>query len=145
MTNNSVRILSLDGGGAKGFYTLGVLREIEGLIGYPIHERFDLIFGTSTGAIIAALLTTGKTVEEVHQLYRQYVPEVMQLKKRGDKSKALANLASQVFGEAKFDSVKTGVGIVATRWIEERPMIFKGSIARAHGRQGTFVRASGAP
>jgi patatin-like phospholipase/acyl hydrolase len=26
------RILSLDGGGAKGFYTLGVLREIEAMI-----------------------------------------------------------------------------------------------------------------
>ena len=143
MTDDNFRILSLDGGGAKGFYTLGVLREIEGLIGCPIHERFDLIFGTSTGAIIAALLATGKTVEEVHQLYRQYVPEVMRLKKRDDKSKALANLAGQVFGDAKFDSVKTGVGIVATRWIEERPMIFKGSIAQAHGRQGTFVPGFG--
>jgi patatin-like phospholipase/acyl hydrolase len=43
------RILSLDGGGAKGFYTLGVLREIEGMLGSRLHERFDLIFGTSTG------------------------------------------------------------------------------------------------
>jgi patatin-like phospholipase/acyl hydrolase len=55
------RILSLDGGGAKGFYTLGVLREIEGLIGCRMYERFDLIFGTSTGAIIAALLVLGCT------------------------------------------------------------------------------------
>jgi patatin-like phospholipase/acyl hydrolase len=31
--NNSIfRVLSLDGGGAKGFYTLGVLKEIEGMI-----------------------------------------------------------------------------------------------------------------
>jgi patatin-like phospholipase/acyl hydrolase len=27
------RILSLDGGGAKGFYTLGVLKGIEGTLG----------------------------------------------------------------------------------------------------------------
>ena len=26
---------SLDGGGAKGFYTLGVLKEIEGMLGCP--------------------------------------------------------------------------------------------------------------
>jgi patatin-like phospholipase/acyl hydrolase len=44
------RILSLDGGGAKGFYTLGALKEIEALAGRPLHECFDLIFGTSTGA-----------------------------------------------------------------------------------------------
>jgi predicted acylesterase/phospholipase RssA len=49
------RILSLDGGGAKGFYTLGVLKEIEAMLGCPLHTRFDLIFGTSTGAIIATL------------------------------------------------------------------------------------------
>jgi uncharacterized protein len=143
MADDKFRILSLDGGGAKGFYTLGVLREIEGLIGCPIHERFDLIFGTSTGAIIAAMLASGMKVEEVHQLYRQYVPEVMHLKKRQEKSKALAYLADQVFGEAKFDSVKTNIGIVTTRWIEERPMIFKGSIQQAHGRQGTFVPGFG--
>ena len=38
-------ILALDGGGAKGFYTLGVLREIEAMAGKPLCETFDLIFG----------------------------------------------------------------------------------------------------
>ncbi len=42
-------VLSLDGGGAKGFYTLGVVAEIEAMLGQPLHTRFDLIFGTSTG------------------------------------------------------------------------------------------------
>ena len=51
------RILSLDGGGAKGFYTLGVLKEIEGMLGCPLYKRFDLVFGTSTGAIIASLIS----------------------------------------------------------------------------------------
>jgi patatin-like phospholipase/acyl hydrolase len=39
------RVLSLDGGGAKGFYTLGALTEIEALIGGKLCEKFDLIFG----------------------------------------------------------------------------------------------------
>jgi len=30
---NVCRILSLDGGGAKGFYTLGVLKQVEGMLG----------------------------------------------------------------------------------------------------------------
>jgi predicted acylesterase/phospholipase RssA len=51
---------------------------------------------------------------------------------------ALAKLASQVFQERKFDEMKTAVGIVATRWVSERPMIFKTSIEQAHGRKGTF-------
>jgi uncharacterized protein len=132
------RILSLDGGGAKGFYTLGVLREIESMIKCPFCEKFDLIFGTSTGAIIAALLSLGNNVNTICDLYEKHVPTVMQAKGRREKSLALAKLGDKVFGEDKFDKMKTGVGIVATRWIIERPMIFKTSIEQAHGRLGTF-------
>jgi uncharacterized protein len=132
------RVLSLDGGGAKGFYTLGVLREIEGMIGSPLHKKFDLIFGTSTGAIIAALLALGKSVGEIGELYEKHVPTVMREKSRAGKSAALKKLGDETFGEAKFDGMKTGVGIVATRWVIERPMIFKTSIEQSHGRMGTF-------
>ena len=59
------RVLSLDGGGAKGFYTLGALMEVEALVGRRLCEKFDLIYGTSTGAIIAALLGLGKSANEI--------------------------------------------------------------------------------
>ena len=64
------RILSLDGGGAKGFYTLGVLKEIEGITGRPLHQCFDLVFGTSTGAIIGTLIALGYRVDQIHALYQ---------------------------------------------------------------------------
>lgn len=131
-------ILSLDGGGAKGFYTLGVLREIEGMLKSPLHTKFDLIFGTSTGAIIAALLALGKSVAEVSDLYERHVPTVMRKKGRSSKSAALEVLGDAVFEHARFDAMKSGVGIVTTRWVIERPMIFKTSIEQAHGRLGTF-------
>ena len=137
------RILSLDGGGAKGFYTLGVLREIEALIRCPLHKRFDLVFGTSTGAIIAALIALGYEVEQIHQLYKKHVPTVTQARDATAKSRALATLGTTVFGDKKFDAVKTGVGIVATRWTTEKPMIFKGDVAQAHGRAGTFAPGFG--
>ena len=41
------RILSLDGGGSKGVYTLGVLKEIEAMTKRSLHEEFDLIYGAS--------------------------------------------------------------------------------------------------
>ncbi|TBB15084.1 patatin (plasmid) [Rhizobium ruizarguesonis] len=132
------RILSLDGGGAKGFYTLGVLAEIEGLIGCRLCEKFDLVFGTSTGAIIASMISLGMTVDEIHANYKKYVPDIMRLKKPSQKSAKLAELAEKIYGDAKFDDVKTAVGIVTTKWVIERPMIFKGSIEQAHGRKGTF-------
>jgi patatin-like phospholipase/acyl hydrolase len=143
MAGDKFRILSLDGGGAKGFYSLGVLREIEAMVGSRLHEKFDLIFGTSTGAIIGALLAIGNTVEEIHDLYKRYVPTVMQKKSADEKSAALAELADTVFEGAKFDAIKTGIGIVTTKWIVERPMIFKASIEQAHGRTGSFAPGFG--
>src|SRR5437764_8104001 len=90
------RILSLDGGGAKGFYTLGVLREIEGMLKCPLYKRFDLVFGTSTGAIIAALVALGYDIEEIHKLYKEHVPRIMKARGRRRKSAALAALATEV-------------------------------------------------
>jgi predicted acylesterase/phospholipase RssA len=137
------RILSLDGGGAKGFYTLGVLAQVEALIKKPLYEHFHLIFGTSTGAIIAALLSVGHKVEDILKLYRQHVPVVMGHKDASGRTKALDKLVREVFGEMDFKAVKTGIGIVATYWDLQKPMIFKTSVAQAHGREGTFLPGFG--
>jgi patatin-like phospholipase/acyl hydrolase len=42
--NEVLRALTLDGGGAKGLYTLGVLKQIEAMVGRPLHEKFNLVF-----------------------------------------------------------------------------------------------------
>lgn len=138
-----LRVLTLDGGGAKGFYTLGVLKEIEAMVGCPLHQKFDLVFGTSTGAIIASLIALGHGVDSILELYRKHVPTVMSERTAAARSRALQNLATEVFGDAAFTDVKTGIGIVTAKWLTERPMIFKGSVAQAHGRVGTFVPGFG--
>jgi len=138
-----LRVLTLDGGGAKGFYTLGVLKEIEAMVGCPLHQKFDLVFGTSTGAIIASLIALGYSVDSILELYRKHVPTVMSQKTAPARSRALKKLASEVFGDATFSEVKTGIGIVTAKWLTERRMIFKGSVAQAHGRVGTFVPGFG--
>lgn len=143
MAEKLFRVLSLDGGGAKGFYTLGILREIEALIGCRLHERFDLIFGTSTGSIITAMLALGKSVPEIIALYKEHVPTVMRNTDADGRSGALAELSKTIFRDAMFTDVKTSVGIVTTKWILERPMIFKAHIGQAHGMKGSFVPGFG--
>jgi predicted acylesterase/phospholipase RssA len=145
VTEAPFRILSLDGGGAKGFYTLGVLREIEGLTDKPLYQSFDLIFGTSTGAVIASLLALGHSVGEIQDLYKEHVVKIMRCKSKSEKSAALRQLATRVYGDTPFDAVKTGIGIVATKWDFERPMIFKADPNQAHGRKATFVPGFGVP
>lgn len=142
-SSSLLRVLTLDGGGAKGFYTLGVLKEIEAMVGCPLHQKFDLVFGTSTGAIIASLIALGHRVDSILELYRKHVPTVMSESTAAARSRALQNLATEVFGDAAFTDVKTGIGIVTAKWLTERPMIFKASVAQAHGRVGTFVPGFG--
>ena len=138
-----LRVLTLDGGGAKGFYTLGVLKEIEAMVGGPLYQKFGLVFGTSTGAIIASLIALGHSVDSILELYRKHVPTVMSENTAPARSRALKKLATEVFAEATFKDVKTGIGIVTAKWLTERPMIFKASVAQAHGRVGTFVPGFG--
>ncbi|KQU79896.1 patatin [Mesorhizobium sp. Root102] len=137
------RILSLDGGGAKGFYTLGVLKEVEATLGGPLCDKFDLIYGTSTGSIIGTMLAIGKSVDEIHELYRMHVPTVMKPWLPSEKTAKLAELAVDIFKDQKFNAVKTGIGIVATNWVNETPMIFKADAGQAHGRLATFVPGFG--
>ncbi len=137
------RILSLDGGGAKGFYTLGVLHEVEAMLGKPLHEAFDLIFGTSTGSIIGTMLAIGMPVKDIHKIYRDNVPTVMKATKRTERSAQLATVASTIFGGTGFDAVKIPLGIVATKWMMGTPLIFKAYAKQAHGRSASFVPGFG--
>jgi patatin-like phospholipase/acyl hydrolase len=133
------RVLTLDGGGAKGFYTLGVLKEIELMTGCPLHESFDLVYGTSTGAIIATLLALGYTVDQVHDLYRTHVPTIMKHRLRRGRTAALSRLAETVFKKHTPEDFKTGIVIVATHWLKEKPMLFKSDSGLLHGRKASYV------
>ena len=137
------RVLSLDGGGAKGFYTLGILKGLEGMLSSPLSKHFDLIYGTSTGSIIAALLALGKSVDDIKGLYGTHVVAVMGRSLPWTKTWALHKLAKTVFEDQKFDAFKTNVGIVATRWTFETPLIFKTSAQQAFTDRANFVPGFG--
>lgn len=71
------RILALDGGGLRGILSLGMLKEVEDILrnrhgnnaDFRLCHYFDLISGTSTGAIIAAALAVGMSVDEIIDHY----------------------------------------------------------------------------
>jgi hypothetical protein len=134
-----LRVLCLDGGGAKGFYTLGILDEIERNTGRRIHECFDLIYGTSTGAIIAALLARGDSTGDILKIYSAHVPILMRPTTSGLRSKSLNKIAREVFATTAVDDFKTLLAIVSTNWKEEKPFIFKSSNRLAHGSPGSFI------
>jgi len=83
MISHERRILSLDGGGIRGVFTIEVLARMEAELrahhGRPelvLADHFHLIAGTSTGAIIAALLSWGYPVAQVRGLYHSKAREM---------------------------------------------------------------------
>ncbi len=143
-TNTSrFNILCLDGGGAKGFYTLGFLRELEAALGVPLASHFHAIYGTSTGAIIASLIALGRSAVETLELYKENVPGILEAKKPVAKSAKLKEVADKLYKEFQWSDFKTRIGIVATNWTHEKPLIFKNQIDAAYGMKATFIPGFG--
>ncbi len=71
------RLLSLDGGGILGLISICILEEVEEQLraahgndpSFRLRDYFDYIGGTSTGAIIAAGLSIGKSARELREFY----------------------------------------------------------------------------
>ncbi|WP_313674809.1 patatin-like phospholipase family protein [Mycolicibacterium sp.] len=65
-------MLSIDGGGTRGYLPALVLRELEYRAGCRASELFDVIVGTSTGGIIGIGLAVGRSAEELADFYPRY-------------------------------------------------------------------------
>ena len=132
------RVLSLDGGGSLGVYTLGVLIEIERMLDKCLYEVFDLVYGTSTGSIIGSMIALGENVDTIQRRYLEIAPDVMNRWFPRGKSTALRRHAEDIFGCKRFDDFLINTGIVATHLEYNRPMIFKYHPGQAHGNQASF-------
>ncbi len=82
------RVLALDGGGIRGLYSATLLNRLAGRLHQfagraaaaqlDIGAAFDLIVGTSTGAILAASLAKGVGLPRVIDLYRRQANAIFQ-------------------------------------------------------------------
>ena len=132
------RILSLDGGGVRGAITLQFLQAMEDQLSERagrrvlLHEHFDMIGGTSTGAIIAGGLSIGMSAAEVSELYSRLAPNVFRKSRWrivGLQAKftirELKRELANVFGDMTFDSDRllTGFCVITKRMDTGSPWI----------------------
>lgn len=70
------RILSLHGGGVRGAFGAAFLSGLEERLDQPLAKYFDLLAGTSTGAISAAGLAAGMTGADLVDFYHHHVDDI---------------------------------------------------------------------
>lgn len=81
-TTRPMRLLSIDGGGLKGLIPAEALIAIESQLdaltgcSLPLSDRFDLIGGTSTGAILAVGLALGLKAAELRDFYLNFGKQI---------------------------------------------------------------------
>lgn len=144
-----VRILAIDGGGIRGIIPALVLARLEQLTGRAVAALFDLIAGTSTGAILALGLAIpgadGKPRYAARQLAAMYEREGARIFSRSlwHRVAACNNLhrgkygcagmegvLREYFGEARLGDALTDV-LITSYEIEQRfPFFFKSRNAR---------------
>ena len=73
---DTFHILSLDGGGTRGMYAAQLLAKIEQDFGINIKSCFDLIVGTSTGAIIAGAAVSDIPMTDIVELFETETPHI---------------------------------------------------------------------
>jgi hypothetical protein len=113
------RILSIDGGGIKGIIPGVILKEIEKAAGIPACHLFDLIAGTSTGGILAALsaIPDGeptKKFDSVEQQSKEFTFEPEKRKPKYDADQRLdlyKRFGPQIFKRSAWQKIKTLGGI----------------------------------
>lgn len=142
---HAVRILSLDGGGVRGFLAALVLAEIEARAGEPVAELFDFVAGTSTGGMIACALAVpgadGRpryTAAEVAARYESDGPRIF---RRG----ALKRISSaEGFADERYEDdglVAALVGTLGETWLSEALVPLLITAYDIEARAATFLRS----
>ncbi|MCB4773570.1 MAG: patatin-like phospholipase family protein, partial [Sulfurovum sp.] len=120
-----------------------------------IGQRFDLIAGTSTGAIIAGLLAQGVSAVEVCEMYKKEIPMIFGKNMRRNfpfnifpfslfvskyKSTNLEAMAKKYFGDSTFEDVKTDLIVTSVDIAKMSLRLYKTDRLQQHtGQKGVLL------
>ncbi|TCT16185.1 patatin-like phospholipase/acyl hydrolase [Natranaerovirga pectinivora] len=145
MSKKTVRILSIDGGGVRGLIPALILKALSKEInGKAMYKSFDIIAGTSTGALIALLLSAPKIggipysnrTDLISDLYEtkshlifnqnwQIIRTIFQLFKPKYNTKYLSTLLDEYFSQATLKDSLTNIIIPSFDMQTMKPFFFK--------------------
>ncbi len=152
---NTVKVLSIDGGGIRGIIPAMILAKIEETLGKPICELFDLITGTSTGGIISLALTKPASGSDTRPAYKAgeliklyseegkkifHTPVLHKIRSIGGiidekyPSQGIEEVLKGYFGDSRLSQALTPVLIPAYETELRTPFLFKSLYAKNHGK-----------
>ncbi|MFG6149976.1 CBASS cGAMP-activated phospholipase [Halobacillus sp. B23F22_1] len=126
-----MKILCIDGGGIRGILPVTILKAIEKDTKRPIGESFDLVAGTSTGAIIAASIALQKRMEDVLHFYQKYGERIFTkqakvgLLKSVYSDQDLRNMLQEVFKEVKLADIEQPLLIPSVDITQGKPFSYR--------------------
>jgi uncharacterized protein len=133
MSSRPFTILSFDGGGIRGLFSAAVVSHIEQYSGKWLVDHFDLLTGTSTGAIIALGLAAGLSGEEILRFYEGQGQKIF-ARPRGKvacfwkpkyDNAALIDALQEVFGDRRMNDLVIPVCIPSYELREGCPRVVK--------------------
>jgi hypothetical protein len=157
MQNGKVaRLISFDGGGIRGIFSAVIAKFIEDQVNQPISDLFHLAAGTSTGGIIAGMLTmqnderTGPkfSATDIVDLYTQqgaaifdkicWFKNIFRGFRSGYDTGQFELLLNDYCGETKLSDVKNDL-IITYNDLQKGPSFFKSHFARQGGKYEDFL------
>ena len=122
-----IRILSLDGGGTRGITAISTLRAIVGSMGgIEVCDSFDMIVGTSTGAIIAFLV--GLRRESSQMAKRRYDRLIRKIFVKSALSAPMLVFTTATYDESPFNAIMEEIlldnSMLASRADPRVPYVF---------------------
>lgn len=161
--SQQVRILSIDGGGVRGLIAAIVLADLEERTGKAIVDLFDVVIGTSTGALVACALCTPSptdrqrpryTARDIVKFYRDEAANIFrplswsrwlgQCGTLGGPKYDSANferILGRLFGDAKLSDSLVNLCVVAYEIEQHTPFVFASSRSqRDEGKLDFYLR-----
>ncbi|SDF06203.1 patatin-like phospholipase family protein [Rhodospira trueperi] len=167
------RMLALDGGAVRGIVSVAFLERMEAMLaarsddpdGFRLSHYFDLIGGTSTGALIATGLALGLKVDHLRRFYTERTRKIFRRSRFRiagvqllfDAKPLVEEILAEV-GDRTLDSpdLKTGLVIVTSRMDTGSPWIVtnipgtkywdtrteRGTLGNRYYRLASLLRAS---
>lgn len=124
-----MKLLCIDGGGIRGILAIAILQAFEEEVKQPIGDFFDVILGTSTGAIIAASVSLKINMNDLHHQYKKYGEKIfvrqskVGLLKSVYSDRYLRFLLKKAFGELTLKDVNKPLLIPAVDITHGKPFI----------------------